>query len=48
MDASLSTLRKWGMDMLCPVGQGYDGGYIMSSSQNGVQAKVATQYPNAT
>ena len=30
------------------VGQGYDGAGVMSSSRNGVQAKVAEKYPNAT
>ena len=47
-DALLSTLRKWEMDMLCLLGQGYDGASVMSSSENGIQAKVAAQYPNAT
>ena len=29
-------------------GQGYDGAGVMSSSRNGVEAKVAEKYPNAT
>lgn len=47
-DALISTLLKWGLDMSCLVAQGYDGASVMSSSKNGVQAKVAAQYPNAT
>ena len=34
--------------MSCLVGQGYDGASVMSSSKNGVQAKIAAIYPNAT
>ena len=30
------------------VGQGYDGASVMSSSKNGVQAKIKALYPNAT
>ena len=44
----MSTLNQWGLDMSCLVGQGIDGAAVMSSSKNGVQAKIAAQYPNAT
>ena len=47
-DALISALLLWGLDMSYLVGQGYDGASFMSSSKNGVQAKVAAQYPNAT
>ena len=48
LDALISALLGWGFDMSYLVGQGYDGASFMSSSKNGVQAKVAAQYPNAT
>ena len=34
--------------MSCLVALGYDGASVMSSSKNGVQAKVKEVYPNAT
>ena len=34
--------------MSCLIAQGYDGASVMSSSKNGVQAKVREKYPNAT
>ena len=43
--AIVSTFRQWGLDMSCLVGQGYDGASVMSSSKNGVQAKVKALYP---
>ena len=46
-DAIVSTIKQWGLDMSCLVGQGYDGAAVMSSSKNGVQAKIAAQYPSA-
>lgn len=42
-----SALKSWDLDMDSLVGQGYDGASVMSSSKNGVQAKIAAQYPNA-
>ena len=47
-DALVSTLQKWGLNLSFLVGQGYDGASVMSSSRNGVQAKIAVKYPNAT
>lgn len=47
-DAIVSTVKQWGLDTSYPVGQGYDGAAVMSSSKNGVQSKIAAQYPNAT
>ena len=47
-DALISALLGWGLDMSYLVGQGYDGASVVSSSKNGMQAKVAAQYPNAT
>ena len=47
-EAIVSTIQQWGLDMSCLVGQGYDGASVMSSSNNGVQAKVKVLYPNAT
>jgi hypothetical protein len=47
-DAIVTTVKQWGLDMSCLVGQGYDGAAVMSSSKNGVQGKIAAQYPNAT
>ena len=47
-DTLINALQEWGFNMSCLVGQGYDGASVMSSSKNGVQAKVAAQYPNAT
>ena len=32
--AIVSTLQKWGLDMSCLVGQGYDGASVMSSSKD--------------
>ena len=37
-----------GIEHVFLVGQGYDGASVMSSSRNGVQAKIAKKYPNAT
>ena len=47
-DTLLHILQEWGFNMSGLVGQGYDGASVMSSSRNGVQAKVAEKYPNAT
>ena len=47
-DAIVSTVKHWGLDMACLVGQRYDGAAVMSSSKNGVQSKIAAKYPNAT
>ena len=47
-DTLLHALQEWGFNMSRVVGQGYDGASVMSSSRNGVQAKVAEKYPNAT
>ena len=44
----LDAVRQWGLNLECLVGQGYDGAAVMSSSINGVQAKIAAEYPNAT
>lgn len=44
----LTTVQNWGLDMSCLVAQGYDGASVMSSSKNGVQAKVKEVCPNAT
>ncbi len=47
-NALLSTVEGWGLDMSTLVAQGYDGAAVMSSSKNGVQAKVKEKYPNVT
>ncbi|XP_068680219.1 uncharacterized protein [Montipora foliosa] len=47
-DTLLHALQEWGFNMCGLVGQGYDGASVMSSIRNGVQAKVAEKYPNAT
>ena len=47
-DTLLSTIQKWGLDLACLVGQGYDGATVMSSSKNGVQSKIKEKCPNAT
>ena len=47
-NALLSTVEGWGLDMSTLVAQGYDGATVMSSSKNGVQAKVKVKYPNIT
>ncbi|XP_068759728.1 zinc finger MYM-type protein 1-like [Montipora capricornis] len=47
-DTLLHALQEWGFNMSGLVGQRYDGASVMSSSRNGVQAKVAEKYPNAT
>ena len=47
-DALLSTLKQWGANSAILVGQGCDGASVMSSSKNGVQAKIAKVFPNAT
>ena len=47
-NALLSTVEGWGLDMSTLVAQGYDGATVMSSSKNGVQAKVKAKYPNIT
>ena len=47
-DTLLHVLQELGFNMSGVVGQGYDGASVMSSSKNGVQAKVAEKYPNAT
>ena len=44
----LDALREWGPNLEYLVGQGYDGAAVMSSPINGVQAKIAAEYPNAT
>ena len=44
----LDALREWGLNLEYLVGQGYDGAVVMSSPINGVQAKIAEEYPNAT
>lgn len=44
----LDAIRQWGLNLECLVGQGYDGAAVMSSSINGVQAKIAAEFPNAT
>jgi len=46
-NALLCTVEGWGLDMSTLVVQGYDGATVMSSSKNGVQAKVK-KYPNVT
>ena len=46
-DALLFTLQTWGLNLSFQVGQGYDGAAVMSSSKNGVQAKIAEKYPHA-
>ena len=46
-NALMTKLKSCGMDMNNLMGQGYDGVSVMNSSRNGVQAKVAAQYPNA-
>ena len=47
-EAILDALRRWGFHLGGLVGQGYDAASVMSSSKNGVQAKIAAEYPNAT
>ena len=47
-NALLSTLQQWGVNLSFLVGQGYDGASVMSSSKNGVQAKISEKFPNAT
>ena len=47
-DALLTTLQQWGLNLSFLVGQGYDGASVMSSSRNGVQAKIAQKCPHAT
>ena len=47
-DSLLSTLQQWGLNMSFLVGQGYDGASVMSSSRNGVQAKIAQKYSHVT
>lgn len=47
-DTLLSTVDKWGLQLSNLVAQGYDGASVMSSSINGVQAKVKEKYPNVT
>ena len=47
-DKLLSTIQQWGLDTSGLVAQGYDGTSVMSSSKNGVQAKVKEKCPNAT
>ena len=44
----LDALRRLGLHLEGLVGQGYDGTCVMSPSKNGVQAKIAAEYPNAT
>ena len=44
----LSAVEGWGLDMSALVAQGYDGAAVMSSSKNGVQAKVKVKHPNVT
>jgi hypothetical protein len=44
----LSAVEDWGLDMSTLVAQGYDGAAVMSSSKNGVQAKVKEKHPNVT
>lgn len=44
-NALMRTLKSLEMDRNNLVGQGYGGASVMSSSRNGVQAKVAVQYP---
>ena len=46
VDTLLHALQEWGFNMSGLVGQGYDGASVMSSSRNGVQAKVAEKYSN--
>ena len=41
-------LKQWGANSAILVGQGCDGASVMSSSKNGVQAKIAKVFPNAT
>ena len=36
-----------GLDLRNIVGQGYDGASVMSGRQNGVQALIRRDYPNA-
>ena len=47
-NALLSTVEGWGLHMSTLVAQGYDGATVMTSSKNGVQAKVNEKYPNVT
>lgn len=47
-DIFLDTLREWGLNVEYLVEQGYDGALVMRSPINGVQAKIAAEYPNAT
>ena len=44
----LSTVEGWGLNMSGLIAQGYDSASVMSSSRNGVQAKVREKYPNVT
>ena len=47
-DKIISSVTSWGMNMDNLVGQGYDGAPTMSSSKNGVHAKIRNHYKNAT
>ena len=47
-DKIISSVTSWGLNMDNLVGQGYDGAATMSSSKNGVQAKIRNHYKNAT
>ena len=44
----LSTVEGWGLNMFDLIAQGYDDASVMSSSRNGVQAKVREKYPIVT
>ena len=46
-EAILGSLCEWALDLVCCVGQDYDGASVMSSSKNGVQAKVLAECPDA-
>ena len=47
-DALLSTLKQWGANLAFLVSHGYDGASVVSSSKNGVQAKIVKVFPNTT
>ena len=47
-DKIISSVTGWGLNMDKLVGQGCDGAVTMSSSKNGVQAKIRNHYKNAT
>ena len=46
-DKIISSVTGWGLNVDNLVGLGYDGAATMSSSNNGVQAKIRNYYESA-